>query len=234
MTVFNVCFQLLLQGYSERMYAPFNVPSSVHQVMETPALSTASVFPVNLTWSSSRSHQACPSPADNSIVVTPPAEASAGFPPPPYPYPTWSNFDSRQSIPMVSNIHSDCYFDGSSLENSPLSSPGSSDSTTSMHEVDDMLFSQSPPSMAMSASPLCDNFYTQVSMVPSTQYESASSIYSSSASPIIIPTTAYNAPAPASVYGSPMSCRVERVQEPVEHVQKEIKMPQSKYKLSCI
>lgn len=230
------CSQLLLQSYSERMYAPFHTtsPMQMHTAMETPALSSASVFPMDLTWSTSRIQQACPSPPDNSIVVTPPAEGPTGFSPPPYPYPNWSNFESsgpqQQGLPMVSaTIHSDCYFDGSSLENSPLSSPGSSDSATALHEVDEMVYSQSPPSISMSASQLCDNFYTQrVSMVQTSHYEPASSIYSpAAASPIMVPAAGYDAP--ARVYGSPMSARMERTQEPaVERVQKEIKMPQSK------
>lgn len=212
------------------MYAPFHTTSSMpmHPVMETPALSTASVFPMDLTWSTSRMQQACPSPSDNSIVVTPPSEGPNGFPPPPYPYPTWSNYDSPQNMPIVSaTLHSDCYFDGSSLENIPLSSPGSSDSAAALHEVDEMLYSQSPPSMAMPTSLLCDSYYTQGSIVPTTQYEAPTSIYSAAASPIIVPTSRYEAP--ARVYGSSMSGRVERTQEPAEHVQKEIKMPQSKH-----
>ncbi len=159
----------------------------------------------------------------NSMVLTPPPEAS-GFPPAyPYPVPSW-NYGLSSHQPVTSSMApttlqssiADSYLYGSSLEDSPLSSPGSTDSNLALQEpqlVEDMAYVHSQQALTTSSkshSPLCDNVYTQASTMVPSRYEPV--MTSSSFNTSIIPNMENKSGIDFGI-----------------HMQKEVKMPQSKF-----
>lgn len=139
--------------------------------MET-AVTTADLaaMPLDTTWSSAPM-ASVHTQAQYSMVITPPPEATSVFPPAySYPAATWQDYGLPPNQPIAStmaptSMHStanDCYLNGSTLVDSPISSPSSTDSNLSIHDgPDDLSYGQ--PAMTTSAkspSPLCYNVYT--------------------------------------------------------------------------
>ena len=130
--------------------------------------STEMGLPLDTTWSSApmSTTAATSLQLQCSFVVTPPPEMH-GFPPAyPYPTTTWQDFTCIPPPiqPIASSMAptttvTDCYLKGSSIVDSPLSSPGSTDSSPPIHEMpDDLLYGQTTSSK--SPSPLCYNVYS--------------------------------------------------------------------------
>lgn len=165
--------------------------------MDGVATSTHSSLPLDLTWSTGEMS------ANNSIVITPPPEGNKL--PPPYPYPnSWANYgqagfsispsSTSYGLPSVtSSIPTTNSFYGSSLEYSPISSPGSTDSNLAICEsqlVDDLSYSQ--PAMTKSHSPLCSNYFTEVNMASAAEYNPAMTSYISTMAPTTVDSALEN------------------------------------------
>lgn len=145
------------------------------------AISTAGSFPTtNAAWTTNASMYTNPL----HFLATPPPEANRGLPPSGYPY-TWDYDVPGMAISTIAPttmantqtfVQTDGYLKGTSLEDSPISSPGSCDSASScygLHEQQQQLppadeMSYTPPvnqtsipsSMAGNfQSPLCNNVY---------------------------------------------------------------------------
>lgn len=157
----------------------------------------------------------------NSMVLTPPPEAS-GFPPAyPYSIPSWNYglapVTSSVAPTTLQSSAADSYLYGSSLEDSPLSSPGSTDSNLALQQeppvTDDMVYahSQNLTTSTKSHSPLCDNVYTQ-----------ASTMFSSGFEPIMTSSSFSTSILPSMENKNGIDFGI--------HMQKEVKMPQSKHR----
>lgn len=182
-------------------------------------------------WSTNNSsatpHSSLPA-TPHSIVATPPPEG----PPPPYPYPTWcpppvtSAIPSTMPMPTTMPSSLGDYLSGSSIEYSPISSPGSvhSCNLSAVHEPqmpDDLMYSQSSMTVS-SKSPLChDIYYSEaVNMIPTTNgYQP---VATTAYDPIM--TTGYQ---PVTSYQTLPSSPATTISES-SFGPKEVKMPQSK------
>lgn len=187
--------------------------------MDVTATSTDSALPLDLGWPTA----SLSGSSLHSIVVTPPPEGL----PPPYPYPPWYAPPPpvTSSIPTAmhpSNLAD--YLYGSSIEYSPLSSPGSisNSNLNAAHEqqlMDDL-------TMAMSVStkpPLCDVYYSEAnSVIPTTGYQPMTTGYQ----PVM--TTEYQPPVTTTGYQPVASSPTTQILHNDLGAPKEVKMPQSK------
>ena len=143
----------------------------------------------NITWTAvnTTGTQAYPM-YQNEVLATPPPESN-GFTLS-YPYPSWLDYGisanqatSSMTLTTMANtpsfVHTDCYISGSSLEESPLSSPGSSvDCSQTMHErymPDELTYMHSQLPITTHTrphSPLCDHAYGVATSTPSVQANS--------------------------------------------------------------
>lgn len=128
--------------------------------METAVTSSDFNLPLDTTWSTAPMTTAASSLHTQYSIVTPPPEVS-GFPPA-YPYavapPSWQDYALPPSQPIASTTAStsmqstlsDSFLTGTSVAESPLSSPGSTDGNLSV-PADDLTCTTS----SKSPSPLC-------------------------------------------------------------------------------
>lgn len=130
-------------------------------------------LPLNsAAWATSSAH-AYPSAYQHHLLTTPPPEGN-GFPPA-YPFPSWQTygFASNQVVgascmtqPIATGtqsfVHGDPYVLGSSLEESPLSSPSSCEGSHTPHESEDVAYMQNQAPItttARSHSSHCNSVY---------------------------------------------------------------------------
>ena len=196
--------------------------------MDAVGLADSPGFP---SWSTNNvpatPHSSLPA-TPHSIVATPPPEG----PPPPYPYPTWCSPPVTSEIPTTVSMPTTMpstnlgdYLSGSSIEYSPLSSPGSVNSCnlSAVHEPqlsDDLMYSQSSIAMG-TTSHLCEMYYSDaVNAIPvTTGYQSgATTAYDTIMTTGYPPVTSYQ-----PVATSPVTTIPDSTFGP-----KEVKMPQSK------
>ncbi len=209
------------------------------------------------TWSTAN----IPDTSARYQMQTPSPELSPPGLPPPYPYSTasWSTYSHPLATPTTSiagNL-SDHYLFGSSVDYSPLSSPGSADGMQ-VRKSQQIAGQTMAMSTSSHYSALCDNYYT---MIPSSSYEPVMTNYSPTRSPALeeknefectsmTPSSSYepvttNSPAleeknectsmipssshePITTNCSPARSPALEEKSELEYGQKEVKMPQSK------